>query len=233
MANIEEEVALIIRSFDPKAVADKVASLDKVGIFKLVAQPDLFLTDTYYDTFAGAIRGAKSSLRIRRVDDGKKLTTLVTVKGGNFSTGDGSKRVEHEFEWPFAEVEPEQVFNLFELKPTQVRENYRRPRLVFDPTLKKPKEPMAELVIDDLNYKFKDGKTARLYELEIELKSKDVDADIDEVAQALRTKFPNLLRPWKHSKLSMGKLIEVALDIKTDKDGLLNDKAFDAIGRIL
>lgn len=233
MAKIEEELALIIRSMNPKGVADSVAKLEKCGKYAFIPTKDLWLTDTYYDTFAGAIKGAKSSLRIRKVEDGKTKSTLVTVKGGSFSYGDVQKRVEHEFEWPFAEVAPEQVFNLFELKPLQVRENYRRPRLVFE---KGNNKPIAELAIDDLNYKFKNGKSARLYELEIELKADpkdDEEVDIFDIASALRKQYPNILRPWKHSKLSMGKLIEVALDIKVDKDGLLNDKAFDAIGRIL
>jgi hypothetical protein len=232
MAKIEEELALIVRSKDPKGVADMVAVIKKIGEFTLVPQPPLKLVDTYYDTSYGAVKNAKSSVRIRVVDENDSTKTLVTVKGGNFSFGDVSKRVEHEFEWPF-DIKPEEVFGLFELKPIQKRINYRQPRFVYYNKAKSQKLPLAELVIDEFTYKFNSGTSARLYEIEIEAKNTDPDVDIRDISDLFLKKFPKVLRPWKASKLSMGKLIELALDINTDETDLLNDSSFDAIERIL
>lgn len=221
----EEEIALIVRSENPSEVADQVAELKKITGYKIVEQPNQSIVDTYYDTPTRSLRAAKHSVRIRNVND----KTLVTVKGPSKKDSKGNSiRSEHEFEWPYTEVTPEGLFELFGLKRVQVRSCNRRVRNI----LWGKDEVIAELAIDDLTYFFGGERTARLFEVEIERKGKN-NASLIGMRNALTKKFPEL-EAWEHSKLAMGQLLSLALLIDTDPEtGVLNDISFDALDYFL
>lgn len=223
----EEEVAYLIRSDNPAEVADQVASLEKVGGYQLVEQPNQFIVDTYFDTPMRDIRAAKHSVRIRNVND----KILVTIKGPSTKTKAGnSVRTENEFEWPYKEVSPDEMFELFGLKRMQVRVCDRRVRDVVskhgNPT------PVAELAIDDLTYLFGNERSARLYEVEIERKNKS-NTSLSFLGDSLKKKVPELEK-WDHSKLAMGNMLAIALLINTDPEtNVVNDSSFEALDYLL
>jgi inorganic triphosphatase YgiF len=224
MPKIEEEMALLIRGNTPWETAAEIAKLEKLSWqYKLVPRPNQKIRDTYYDTPWGSFQSGKSSFRIREINNEKKL---ITIKGGKFSNVGGvSKRIEQEVEWPF-DIEPEQVIDLFDLKPFQIRENFR---ILRDIEKKNEKKVVAELAIDQLTYHFPDAGKARLFEVEVEAKSSV--ADVKGIGDELKKKF-DTLETWDHSKLSMGKAIETAL--KVTRNGIiLSDASFDAIATLL
>ena len=219
----EEEVALIIRGDDPAATADNIASVSKLGAFLLVDEPDQSITDTYLNTENRDIRNA--SLRIREVN-GKEL---ITIKGKNINAGldKPAVRSEIEVEWPWQEITPWDMADLFNLDVIQSRSTNRRVRNVY---LKKINKLVAELAIDEVCYNFGD-EPIRIFEVEIESLLED-ESYVTSIAEALRLKFPTLLKKWSNSKLSTGNLLKIALGIETDETGLVTDNSIDNLATL-
>lgn len=221
MPNIEHEIALIVRNENPALIFQEIAELKWLHPYKLEREDTIRLRDTYYDTSWKAIKRGKSSLRTREIFDGPDVAkTLVTLKGAKI---EGLGRIEQEFEWPFPEEMLEQLIELFELEPIQVRTNLRTPMRVIKTS---SKEQVAELVLDRLTYHFAEEKKVTLYEVEVEAKKNGYD--IKNIVKPLAKKFPDL-QEWEHSKLTMGHAIAVAMQVQTDDTGKLTPAAFDAL----
>jgi inorganic triphosphatase YgiF len=227
---IEEEQALIINHEKPEVVAAEVSELVTLGKFNLLKQETQYIEDTYYDTPYWELRSSKISLRIRRVTTNERERVLVTWKGGNKAYTGIQKREEFEVEWPFAEVDPAIVLGIFELEPIQIRSTVRNPLIVLDGP-----HDVAELAIDNVLYRFEDGTTARLYEVEVELhyepKHKKV-TKLSDIVDPLVKEFPEL-NPWSHSKFSTGQAIEKALKITQRADGTLNPGSYEFISSLI
>lgn len=214
----EEEQALVIRGEDPAATADNIAARHKIGSFELKAQPDQLITDTYINTVNRDLKG--SSMRIREVNDD---TTLITIKGKNLNAGTGKPacRSELEVEWPWEEVSPWDVANLFGMEAIQERTTLRRIRNVY-----KSKKLVAEMAIDEVAYNFGEDNKVRFFEVEVENLRNDKWSDVTSIIDALKKEYPEL-RKWNNSKLSTGSLLRVALGIEVDDEGVVTDKSFD------
>lgn len=219
----EVEQALVIRGDNPAETADEIASLQLLGAYILKEQPDQAITDTYLNTLNRDIKGA--SLRIREVD-GKEL---ITLKGKNLNAGldKAAARTELEVEWPWEEVSPWDVADLFELDAMQERSTNRRVRNVYTAT-KKPKL-VAELAIDEVCYNFGD-EPVRFFEVEVE--GRGDNKAVPFIVEDLKKKYPQLLKKWNNSKLSTGSLLKVALGIETDETGLVTDESFDNLATL-
>lgn len=224
---IEEEQALIIRSDDPEEVVLRMSELEKFSWYRLFQQPDQHIIDTYYNTAASDLK--KSSLRIRNVN-GKDF---VTIKGKNVGFNSEQTRTEFEVAWPWETPSALDVANLFELVPVQSRITHRIVRDIVPNYKKKDPDPdnvVAELAIDEVTYLFNNGKEARFFEVEVELKGSH-NTKLSSIVDSLMGKVPEL-RKWKHSKLSTGKVLDLALGIQTDETDLVTDSSFDVIAKL-
>lgn len=218
----EVEQALLIRGDDPAGTADDIASIEKLSGFTFVEQPDQIITDTYLNTENRDLKG--SSLRIREVDD----KTLITIKGKNKNAGldKPASRSELEVEWPWEGVSPWDVADLFNMDVIQERTTHRRVRNIYHGKNKL----VAELAIDEVCYNFNDDYKVRFFEVEVE--GRDDNLAVPYVIDALKKKFPSLLKKWNNSKLSTGSLLKVALGIEIDEDGLVTDESFDNLSTL-
>lgn len=221
-SGIEEEQALVIRGDDPAGTADTIAALEQLGKkWYIVEEPDQLITDTYINTANRDLKG--SSMRIREINDEK---TLVTIKGKNINAGTGKPacRSELEVEWPYEEVSPWDIMDLFGMEVIQSRSTTRRVRNVYS---KATKNLVAELAIDEVCYNFSEDNKVRIFEVEIENRRQDKFSDVEFICDALRKKYPELLKKWNNSKLSTGSLLRIALGIEVDEDGVVTDSSFD------
>lgn len=215
----EEEQALVIRGEDPAGTADTIAGLHKLESYTVKAQPDQLINDTYINTVNRDLKG--SSMRIREINDD---TTLITIKGKNLNAGTGkpAMRSELEVEWPWEEVSPWDVANLFGMEAIQERTTNRRVRNIY-----KNSKLVAELAIDEVTYNFSEDYKVRIFEVEVENRRKDKWSDVTLICDALKKNYPDLLKKWNNSKLSTGSLLKIALGIEVDEDGVVTDSSFD------
>lgn len=222
-SGFEVEQALVIRGENPAATADEIANLQMLGAFIIKEQPDQGISDTYLNTVNRDLKG--QSLRIREVND----KTIVTIKGKNLNAGldKAAARTETEVEWPWEEVTPWDIANLFELETVQERSTNRRVRNVYTAS-KKPKL-VAELAIDEVCYNFGD-EPVRFFEVEVEGRADN--KAVPYIVDALKKKYPQLLKKWNNSKLSTGNVLKIALGIETDETGLVTDESFDNLAEL-
>lgn len=222
---VEEEQAFIIRSDEPEDVLARLASLEKSWGAKIIPGDSLKIVDTYYNTASGDFK--KSSLRIRNIN-GKDF---ITIKSGKKDVWEGKKvssvRNEFEVEWPWETPSALDVANLFELVPVQTRTTFRVVRNIMSTV--DTEKINGEMALDEVTYKFPNGKKIRFYEVEVE-KKRDVFS-LSGFCDNLAKKFPELER-WHHSKLSTGKVLELISDIEIDGTKLVTSDSFEAIGRI-
>ena len=215
----EEEQALVIRGDDPAGTADTIAGLQIIGKWFVKPEPDQLITDTYINTANRDLKG--SSMRIREVNG----ETLITIKGKNINAGldKPACRSEMEVKWPWDEVTPWDVANLFSMDVIQERSTKRRVRNIYS---KATKNLVAELAIDEVCYNFSEEEKIRFFEVEVESR-KDSYSDVADICDALKKKYPQLLKKWNNSKLSTGSLLKIALGIEVDDEGVVTDGSFD------
>ena len=216
----EEEQALVIRGDDPSGSADTIASLKTLqkGRWHFEVEPDQLITDTYINTANRDLKG--SSMRIREINGEQ---TLITIKGKNINAGTGKPacRSELEVEWPWKEISPWDVCDLFGMESIQERTTNRRVRNIYC-----GKKLVAELVIDEVTYNFGEDYKVKFFEVEVENRREDKFSDVSQIIDALKKKYPEL-RKWNNSKLSTGSLLKIALGIEVDEEGVVTDSSFD------
>lgn len=240
----ERETVLVVGSDAPEGVVRHIAGLTSIGNYRLLPRPSRSIHDLYYDAPIG--------FRLRQCN-GK---FWLCLKGPSRRTaGGGVERREMEVRWSKsglatistelknrgidlglpAEVNYDRPFAVLKrlgLKVIQDRENRRIIRNIVRAGDKK-RSVRAELAIDSVVYHFS-KQNVRLYEVEIESKSKAGTAVATAVAKTLVKRFRPLLRPWPHGKLVTGLAIERllaagALEGLVDAGGTLLPAAWDKI----
>jgi hypothetical protein len=222
---------------DPAAVAGRLAALETLDRFGLVAREPERIRDVYLDTADGALAGARVAFRVRELNG----RPLLTLKADARRTGAASERLELEGPWSATALrtalgelrrrgiqvpdpppspapgpaaapgpgEPLAVLAGLGLQPTQVRETTRTPRDVVELD-RRGGAAVAELAIDDVGYRFPAG-TVRLLEAEVEAKGPGDLATVQALLGALAQAFPAELRPWPYGKLATGRAVEALL----------------------
>jgi hypothetical protein len=246
----EVEGVLVVSAPDPEAVARRLAALEAVDRFDLVARPALRLRDVSLDTPDGALGAARVTLRLREQDG--------PLKADAVRSGLAAERLELEAPWSAGVLQaaldelarrgvgvpaagpgagaPLEVLAGLGLHPTQTRDTTRIPRDVLERS-RPAAGPVAELVVDDVGYRFPAG-AVRLLEVEVEAKGPGGLATVQALLAALAEGFPGELRPWPWGKLATGRAAERllaagALEGLLDPAGRLGPAAYDRLAEIL
>ncbi len=222
----ELELILLIVSAEPEATVAKLTRLESIGSYKLLAERSLSLHDIYLDTTSHALGKKRINLRIRGIGDSYWIT--MKTSPGLFSRR-RHERQEVEIPWSvdslrkivaelagkgihlgFPENLDETVSRLDIMKRMglsilQDRETVRVPRTVIDTAASG--EILAELEVDSVMYHFARGDV-RLFEIELEAKSRKGRSVLGELSDVLLADFRAELRSWRFGKLVTGEKIE-------------------------
>jgi hypothetical protein len=251
----EIEAALIVYADAPQAIGQRLAGLQTLAEFRLLPRATETIEDIYFDTADRSLQARLIAVRVRRLDG----TTLVTVKADPHRTAAGEDRVEIESPWScgalhhvvselrsrgvgvpgspgeLGSADPAAVMASLGLEQVQTRVTTRTPRDVVARGAES--EPLAELAIDAVTYRFREGQV-RLLEVEVEAKGEGDTSTVERITARLRDEFPSQLRPWPYGKLPTGKAIQELLadgqlDGLTGQDGMLRPVAYEQIAEVL
>ena len=251
----EIEAALIVYADAPQAVERHLADLQTLAEFSLLARATETIEDIYFDTTDHSLQARLIALRVRRLNG----TPLLTMKADSHPAAAGEDRLEIESSWsPSAlhnivselrnrgvtvpvspgelrSTDPTEVMASLGLKEVQARVTRRIPRDVV--TRDAETRPLAELAIDAVTYRFRDGQV-RLFEVEVEAKGMGDASTVDRITASLRDEFPAQLRLWPYGKLPTGKAIQELLangklDDVIGEDGTLRPAAYEQIAGLL
>lgn len=251
----EIEAALIVHADAPQAIGHRLAGLRTLAEFSLLPRATQAIEDIYFDTADRSLQTRLIALRVRRLDG----TTLVTMKADSHRTVAGEDRLEIESPWSssalddvvselrsrgvgvpgspreLGSADPTAVMASLGLEQVQARVTRRTPRDLFASGAQS--EPLAELAIDAVTYRFREGRV-RLLEVEVEAKGGGDAATVERITARLRDEFPSQLRPWPYGKLPTGQAIQELLadgrlDGLTGQDGMLRPVACEQIAEIL
>ena len=251
----EIEAALIVYADAPQAIGHRLAGLPTLAEFSLLPRATETIEDIYFDTTDRALRARLIALRVRRLDG----TTFVTMKADSHRMVAGEDRLEIESPWSssalrnvvgelrgrgvgvpgspgeLGSAEPAAVMASLGLEQVQTRVTTRTPRDLFARGAES--EPLAELAIDAVTYRFREGRV-RLLEVEVEAKGAGDASTVERITARLRDEFPSLLRPWPYGKLPTGEAIQELLadgqfDGLTGQDGILRPEAYEQIAEVL
>ena len=251
----EVEAALIVYADAPQAIEQRLADLQTLAEFSLLPRATETIEDIYFDTADRSLQARLIALRVRRLDG----TTLVTMKADSHRTVAGEDRLEIESPWSssalrnvvgelrgrgvgvpgspgeLGSAEPAAVMASLGLEQVQTRVTTRTPRDLFARGAES--EPLAELAIDAVTYRFREGRV-RLLEVEVEAKGAGDASTVERITARLRDEFPSLLRPWPYGKLPTGEAIQELLadgqfDGLTGQDGILRPEAYEQIAEVL
>jgi inorganic triphosphatase YgiF len=188
------------------ATARRLQALARIGVFALTEPQTLRVRDTFFDTPARALSAAHTVLRVRRRSDGK---TLLTLKTPTAQRGAIHRRPEIEAAIPF--VRAPQTLSRENLPPRIYRhiaplvgDARLHPLVSISQTrhvrfLKKGRRVIAEWSIDRVE--FRAGAAIQvMYELEIELKKSEAEAELAELACHVEKEWN--LQPQPKSKFA-------------------------------
>ena len=227
---IEYEVTLIIKSKTPQSIVNQISLLSSIGECRLVPQGSETIHDLYFDTPDGQLQNQLLVLRVRRI--GARL--LITLKDRALPSDWGAvERPEIELPWSheglvrcigvliekgieiqhresdFDYVCPDNVMQTQNLVIFQNRKTNRQIRHIV---LNQGNSPaLAELVIDRVVYCFRDLEIQH-YEIEIETKVNHPPLELRMLVEDLVTMYQPVLRKWPHSKVAIGKTIEMLMN---------------------
>jgi inorganic triphosphatase YgiF len=251
----EVEAALIVCSDAPLAIEGRIADLRTLAEFSFWPRDTETIEDIYFDTQDRALQARLIALRIRRSDS----KVLLTVKADSRPVGASADRLEIESEWSpaalhnalselrdrgvgvpgspgdLSSIDPTAVMASLGLEEVQARVTTRTPRGVV--ARGEGTEPVAELAIDAVTYRFREGQV-RLHEVEVEAKGKGDASTVERITAGLLKAFPAQLQPWAYSKLATGKAIEKLLaDGRLagllGRDNVLRSAAYERIAGLL
>jgi len=251
----EVEAALIVYADAPQAIEQRLAGLQALAEFSLLPRATETIEDIYFDTADRSLQARLIALRVRRLDG----TTLVTMKADSHRTVAGEDRLEIESPWSpsalhtvvselrsrgvgvpdspgeLGSADPAAVMASLGLEQVQTRATTRTPRDVVARGAET--EPLAELAIDAVTYRFGEGRV-RLLEVEVEAKGGGDASTVERITARLRDEFPAQLRPWPYAKLPTGQAIQELLadgqlDGLTGQDGMLRPAACERIAGLL
>jgi hypothetical protein len=251
----EIEAALIVYADAPAAIGQRLADLQTLAEFSLLPRATQAIEDIYFDTADRSLQARLIALRVRRLD----RTTLVTMKADSHRTVAGEDRLEIEFPWSSSALhhvvselrsrgvgvpaspgelgpaDPAAVMASMGLEQVQARVTTRTPRDVV--ACGAEGEPVAELAIDAVTYRFGEGRVG-LLEVEVEAKGRGDACTVARITARLRDAFPAQLRPWPYGKLPTGQAIQQLLadgqlEGLTSQDGMLRPLACERIAELL
>jgi hypothetical protein len=251
----EIEAALIVYADAPQAIEHRLAGLQTLAEFSLLRRATETIEDTYFDTTDRSLQARLIALRVRRLDG----TTLVTMKADSHRTVAGEDRLEIESPWSssalhtviselrsrgadvpgppgeLGSADPTAVMASLGLEQVQTRVTTRTPRDLVARGAES--EPIAELAIDAVTYRFREGRI-RLLEVEVEAKGGGDASTVERITASLRAEFPSQLLPWPYGKLPTGQAIQELLadgqlDGLTGRDGMLRPGACEQIAGVL
>ena len=249
----ESEIALIIK-YDSDRFRRRLANLRKILQYDLKPKPIRIIYDTYYDTPENDLRQRKISLRTRKL----RGTLLVSTKSDiRKIAGNMIRRREMELPWSYNSVRllaktlklktPLMPVSQFRRIPVtealasmglemiQQRRTRREARNVVRRG-KTPSSILAEMAIDRVTYILNNTKVG-LSEVEVEAKSPKGLATVQDIANALISKYHPNLRQWFHGKFVTGFAIRKLLETKQFHSyilkGELRPEAFDLIERTI
>jgi hypothetical protein len=234
----EVEGVLVVSGEDPEAVARRLAALEAVDRFDLVARAPQRLLDASLDTADGALGAARVTLRLREQDG----LPLLTLKADVVRAGLAAERLELEAPWSGAPPPPPPAGGpgppraaLEELRRRGVAVPDRGPQVLgataplavlaglgLHPTQTRDTTRTPRDVLDRAG---RDAAavaelvvddvgyrfpagTVRLLEVEVEAKGEGGLATVQALLAALAEAFPGELRPWPHGKLATGRAAE-------------------------
>ena len=250
----EVEATLVVSSETPAEVAERIAALEGLGPYRVEWLDVRELRDVYLDTPAGELGERALALRLRREDDGWR----VTLKGpARPAAGGAVERSELELEWSRAAFgrilealraraiglpdaasvpsgrdtgDPLRVTADAGFRVIQDRRTRRR-RARVDPS-GGGEGPLAWLVLDTVRFRTASGRAVRHREVEIEATPPAPEGLPGEVADLLRRRFGEALRPWEHPKLATGEAV-AGTEPPAGPDGDLLPAAYDRLEREL
>jgi hypothetical protein len=251
----EIEAALIVYADAPQTVEQRLADLQTLSEFRLLPRAIETIEDIYFDTTDRSLQARLIALRIRRLDG----TPLLTMKADSHPALAGEDRLEIESQWSpgalhnvisqlrnrgvgvrdspgeLGSTDPTAVMASLGFEVVQARVTKRTPRDVV--TGGAETQPLAELAIDAVTYRFRDGRV-RLLEVEVEAKGGGDAQTVERITASLHAAFPSQLRPWPYGKLPTGKAIqELLADGKLDglisEDRMLRPAAYEQIAGLL
>lgn len=222
----ELEFVLMIVSENPQSTTLKVASLTHIGSYHLILHPPRTLHDIYFDTPDRQLGQKRINLRVRGAEGNYSITMKISPRRLSWK-----RHERQETEIPWAEESLSHVTGELErrgvrLKPRkamdehtshvdvmrsmglgvlQDRETQRNTRDIVGSN--GSIEILAELAIDTVLYRF-GGQDVRLFELEIEAKSRKGGRALNDVRKDLLSMFPSELMNWRFGKLVTGRKIE-------------------------
>ena len=251
----EIEAALIVYATAPKTVEQCLAHLQTLLEFGLLPRPTETIEDTYFDTTDRSLQVRLIALRIRRIDG----IRLLTMKADSHPALSGEDRLEIEYPWSpsvlhsvmselrnrgvgvpsspgeLGSTDPTAVLASLGLEEVQTRVTMRTPRDVVADGAET--QPVAELAIDTVTYRFRDGRV-RLLEVEVEAKGRGDASTVERITASLHDAFPSQLLPWPYGKLPTGNAIqELLADGKLDglinEDRMLRPAAYEQLAGLL
>jgi inorganic triphosphatase YgiF len=242
----EIEAALIVYADVPQAIEQRLTDLQTLAEFSLLPRAAQTIEDIYFDTTGRSLQARLIALRVRRLDG----TPLLTMKADSRQVAAGEDRLEIETPWSPGALHDvvsdlrsrgvgvlgsPAVMASLGLEEVQTRVTRRTPR---DVVARGPdSEPIAELAIDAVTYRFREGRV-RLLEVEVEAKGEGDASTVERITASLRDEFPFQLRPWPYGKLPTGKAVQELLadgklDDLTGEDGMLRPLAYERIAGLL
>lgn len=254
-AKPEVEATLAVTSETPAEVAERLAELDGVGPYRFEWHGADELRDLYLDTPSGELRALGLALRLRRTDDGWR----ITLKGpARPASGGAVKRSELELEWSpagFRRVLEELRGSGVELPDAPSQHSGSSPAdpvealgdagfvVIQDRRTRRrrarvPAEgaggggTLAWLVVDTVHFRDASGRAVRHREVEIEATASAPEGLPGDVAGQLRRRFGDSLRPWEHPKLATGAAL-AEIEPPVGPDGDLRPGAYDRLEREL
>lgn len=249
----ETEATLVILSENPGSISEALAAEAHLGRYELEYVGVRAIRDQYFDTPEGTLGKRSYALRLRNSDG----HLLLALKGGGEKAGEfATARLEIEGAWSQETldliVDKLQQQGVLRVR-LQVGQQATQPgetlqelgfvllqdrattRQVFSVLATGAHARLAEIAVDEVIYHLACGAiTHHELEVEVEATSEQGVAQLDKLIQALLARFQNTLRPWKHSKLATGLVLEKELTRPRkpglwNKDGSLLPSTYDLI----
>lgn len=232
----------MVRSQDPASVLNRVLAIQSLAGYQLVPKTPRAMRDVYFETVEGSLKRRRLNLRVRGVG-GAYWVTLKRNPGLFFWKR--NERQEIELPWSqdsFAQIvgelsrlgvglekenptdlsSPVEVMKRVGFRVLQDRETLRTVIEIMGKT-GRGEEVLAEVALDSVLYHFQ-GQDLRLYELEVEAKSRRGRGTLGPMVDALTGLLEPELQKWRFGKLATGRAIERLLSQGSLKGLVENEK---------
>lgn len=245
----EIEAKLAVVGPDPESVLNELASLTRLGPYRLGRTEDLLLDDTYYDTAAFDLLRQGVALRIRRIGS----LILFCMKSGEVLDADGvARRREEERVWSsgcrdliselgraptidttrfeFHGENPAKTLEKMGLFPIQHRLTERR-TVESWPERGPGDRPAAHICLDRVIYELPPGAVVHM-EIEVEASCLEDRDHVGKITRLLSEYLGAKAFFWPHNKLITGIALARLPGPGTRETRTLSMADYDAISAI-